>query len=181
MTVEQQKDADLLVKWHSQGSNKKNFVSTKDILKRIWGKLKPMDIVTTLKYQKYGSLFDKHEQIEVSEEKKKAFTNLYQTLSEAIHNCGVCYEEEVLPIPDLIENVFNKSDALVLATFYSITLPNMSYEIAAHVGYLSSNSSYWLNSLDLKNCSNTPTTTTDAAKEKSFKRKLIENEENEGH
>ncbi|CAF1006859.1 unnamed protein product [Rotaria sordida] len=113
MTVEQQKDADLLVKWHSQGSNKKNFVPTKDILKRMWENLKSTDIVTTLKHPKYGSFSDKNEQIE------KAFINLYKTLSEAVHNCGLCYEEDVLPIPDIIENIFSKSDALALATFYS--------------------------------------------------------------
>ncbi|CAF0981507.1 unnamed protein product [Rotaria sp. Silwood1] len=174
MTVEQQKDAELLVKWHSQGSNKKNFVPTKDILKRMWEKLKPTDIVTTLKHPKYGSFSDKYEQIE------KAFINLYQTLSEAVHNCGLCYEEDVLPIPDLNENIFSKSDALALATFYSITLPNMPYEIVSNVANLPSNSSYWLNSGDLKNCSNTTTTTIAAANEKSTKRKMIENEENEG-
>ena len=70
MTVEQQKDADHLVKWHSKGSNKKNFDPAKDILKRMWEKLKPTDIVATLKHPKYGLFFDKHEQMEVSEEKK---------------------------------------------------------------------------------------------------------------
>ncbi len=69
-----------------------------------------MDIVTTLKHPKFGSVSDKHEQIEVSDERKcdlknaftfslellhgtatdkfffslqKSFVNLYQTLSEA--------------------------------------------------------------------------------------------------
>ncbi|CAF1024630.1 unnamed protein product [Rotaria sordida] len=110
----------------------------------------------------------------------KAFITLYKTLSEAVHNCGLCYEEDVLPIPDIIENIFSKSDALALATFYSITLPNMPYEIVSNVAKLPSNSSYWLNSGDLKNCSNTSTTTIAAADEKSSKRKLDENEENEG-
>lgn len=40
--------------------------------------------------------------------------NLYQTLSEAVHNCGLSYEEDVLPIPDLNDNIFSKSDALAL-------------------------------------------------------------------
>ena len=70
MIVEQQKDADLLVKWYSQGSNEKNFVPTRDILKRMWEKLKPTDIVTTLENPKFGSFSDKHERIEVNEEKK---------------------------------------------------------------------------------------------------------------
>ena len=128
---------------------------------------------------------------------QKAFVNLYQTLSEAVHNCGLWYEEDVLPIPDLSENIFSKSDALALgrsnhfllhvffffcnlATFYSIILPKMSYEIVSNVANLPSNSLYWLNSLDLKDCSNISTTTIAAANEKSFKRKLIENEENKG-
>lgn len=101
----------------------------------------------------------------------------------------------MLPIPDLNENGFSKSDALalgnlnnslfiiffvcILATFYSITLPNMPYEIVSSVVNLPSDSSYWLNNSDLKNSSNTITTTVTEANKKSFKRKLIDNEENE--
>jgi hypothetical protein len=44
----------------------------------------------------------------------KSFANLYQTLSEAVHNCGLHYEEDTLSIPDLNENTFSKSDALAL-------------------------------------------------------------------
>jgi hypothetical protein len=100
----------------------------------------------------------------------------------------------MLPIPDLNENTFSKSDALALgklhhfllhlflffcnlATFYSVTLPNRSYKIVCNVVDLPSNTSYWLN--DFKINSNTSTTTVTGHNEKSFKRKLSENEENE--
>jgi len=100
-----------------------------------------MDIVTTLKHPKFGLVSDKHEQIEVSDERKcdlenaftfslelshrtatdkfffslqKSFVNLYQTLSEAVHNCGLRHEEDMLPTADLNENTFSKSDALAL-------------------------------------------------------------------
>lgn len=69
MTAKQQEDANLFIKWYAQGSNKKNFIPTKDILKHMWERLKPTDVVTTLKHPKFGSFSDKYEQIEVSEEK----------------------------------------------------------------------------------------------------------------
>jgi hypothetical protein len=73
----------------------------------------------------------------------------------------------MLPIPDLNESAFSKSDALALgklnnfllhlflffcnlATFHSITLPNMTCEIVSNIVDLPSNSSYWLNNSDLK-------------------------------
>jgi hypothetical protein len=102
----------------------------------------------------------------------------------------------MLPIPDLNENTFSKSDALALgklnsfllhlfsffcnlATFYSVALPNMTYKIVSNVADMPSNSSYWLNNGDFKINSNTSTTTVAADNEKSLKRKFSENEENE--
>jgi hypothetical protein len=43
-----------------------------------------------------------------------SFINLYQTLSNVVHNYGLHYEEDILPIPDLNENTFNKTDALAI-------------------------------------------------------------------
>ena len=124
---------------------------------------------------------------------QRAFINLHQTLSKAVHNCSLWYEKDVLPIPDLSENIFSKSDALALgrsnhfllhvffffcnlAAFYSIPLPNMPYEIVSNVANLPSNSLYWLNSFDLKDARISPPPRLLQQIKKSFKRKLIENE-----
>jgi hypothetical protein len=57
----------------------------------------------------------------------------------------------------------------------------MSYEIVSNIADVSSSSSCWLNNADLHISSNIFTTTVAANNEKSFKRKLTsENEENEG-
>lgn len=76
MTVEEQQDANLIVKWHSQGFHK-NFIPTRDILKRIWEKSKPMDVVTILKHPKFGSFSGKHEEIEVSDEENSFLSVLF--------------------------------------------------------------------------------------------------------
>ncbi|UJR23898.1 hypothetical protein I4U23_026870 [Adineta vaga] len=70
---------------------------------------KDVDIVTTFVHPKFGSMFDQREQIE------KSFFNLYQTLSEAVHDGNLLYEEDMLPIPDLNETRFTKSDTLALS------------------------------------------------------------------
>ena len=55
----------------------------------------------------------------------------------------------------------------------------MKYGIISNIGDLPCESSYWLNSIDLKNHLNTSITTFTPANEKSNKRKSIDNEENE--
>jgi len=55
----------------------------------------------------------------------------------------------------------------------------MTHEVVSNIVDLPSNTSYWLNNGDFKNNSNTSTTTVAEDNEKSFKRKLSENEENE--
>jgi hypothetical protein len=58
-------------------------------------------------------------------------------------------------------------------------ITHMSYEIAAHMGDIPCESSYWFNSVDLKNHLSTSMITSAEANDKSNKRKRIENEENE--
>lgn len=65
LTAEEQRDTDRLIKWHSQGLNKKNFVPTRDVLKRMWEQVKPTNVVTTLTHPKFGLFSDKYEQIEM--------------------------------------------------------------------------------------------------------------------
>jgi len=66
LTKEQQRDADLLIKWDERGLQKKNSVPTKDILIRMYENLQSKDIVTTIPHRKFGSLSDKPERIKVS-------------------------------------------------------------------------------------------------------------------
>ncbi len=66
LTKEQQRDADLLIKWDERGLEKKNSVPTKDILIRMYENLKSKDLVTTIPHRKLGSLSDKPERIKVS-------------------------------------------------------------------------------------------------------------------
>jgi hypothetical protein len=66
LTKEQQRDADLLIKWDERGLQKKNSVPTKDILIRMYENLKSKDLVTTIPHRKFGSLSDKPERIKVS-------------------------------------------------------------------------------------------------------------------
>jgi hypothetical protein len=44
-----------------------------------------MDIVTTLKHPKFGSVSDKHEQIEVSDERKCDLKNAFTFSLELLH------------------------------------------------------------------------------------------------
>ena len=119
---------------------------------------------------------------------------MYQTLSNVVHNCGLNYEEDTLPIPDINETTFTKTDALALgslnkfishrlfllnlATFYSVNLPNMTYEIISIVVDLPL--SHCIDSSALNNSSNTSTTTYSAQNQNPKKRKVSdENEENQ--
>jgi hypothetical protein len=85
MSVGEQRDADLLVKWHSQGMHKKNFIPIRDLLMRMWKQLKPMDIVTTLIHPKFDSFSEKHEQIKVSEERKTGLKNTFSFSLNRFH------------------------------------------------------------------------------------------------
>ncbi len=71
------------------------------------------------------------------------------------------------------------NSSFIYISIYSVALPNMAYEVVSNIVDLPSNTSYWLNNSDFKNNSNISTTTVAADNEKSFKRKLSENEENE--
>jgi hypothetical protein len=68
MTEQQQKDADLFIKWYPHMLNKKNFLPTNDLLKIIWDQAKSKDIVMNLKHPKFGVFSDTQEHIEVSKE-----------------------------------------------------------------------------------------------------------------
>jgi hypothetical protein len=85
LTVEEQRDADLLVRCHSQGLNKKNFLPTRDVLERMWEQLKPTDIVITRTHPNCGSFSDKYEQIEVSEERKSDLQNTFSFSLKRFH------------------------------------------------------------------------------------------------
>ncbi|UJR34345.1 hypothetical protein I4U23_021748 [Adineta vaga] len=52
--------------------------------------------------------------------KIKSFINLYHTLSEMIHNSILPYEDDKLPIPDIIEGQFDRPDALALDKLQNI-------------------------------------------------------------
>ncbi|CAF4035549.1 unnamed protein product [Rotaria sp. Silwood1] len=154
--------------------HKKNFVPTNDVLKHLWSRSKATDIVTSLTHPKFGSFSDKIEHIETS------FINLYHTLSEVIHNSSPPYEDDKLPIPDLSEGQFSRSDALALASFYKIALPNIEYEFITNIVHFSSDSANLFNRIDLNNSMNMWTTTMNGTNEQSLKRKLSDgNQENE--
>ncbi|CAF1126341.1 unnamed protein product [Adineta ricciae] len=110
----------------------------------------------------------------------KAFINIYQTLSESVHNCNLRYKDDVLPISDINGNTFRKANAIALAKFYCIVLPNMKYEIIASLVDLPANSSYWFtgvqNSLNLTMATTTTTTEND---DKSLKKRKLETEDQE--
>ncbi|UJR09455.1 hypothetical protein I4U23_013694 [Adineta vaga] len=108
LTSAEQQNLDLCLKWSHQSLHKKNFVPTNDVLKQLWSKSKSTDLVTSLPHPKFGSFSDKIEHIE------KSFINLYHTLSEKIHNSILPYEDDKLPIPDIIEGQFDRPDALAL-------------------------------------------------------------------
>ncbi|CAF4307557.1 unnamed protein product [Rotaria sp. Silwood2] len=174
ITSIEQNNLDLYLKWHYQSLHKKNFVPTNDVLKHLWSRSKSTDIVTSLTHPKFGSFSDKIEHIETS------FINLYHTLSEVIHNSSLPYEDDKLPIPDLSEGQFSRSDALALASFYKIALPNIEYEFVTNIVHFSSDSANLFNRIDLNNSMNMCTTTMNGTNEQSFKRKLSDgNQENE--
>ena len=54
LTIEEREDADLLVKLSAQ-TQKKNFIPTKDLLQRMWSRMKSTDVITTLTHPKFGS------------------------------------------------------------------------------------------------------------------------------
>ncbi len=71
-------------------------------------------------------------------------------MSEVIHNSSLPYEDDKLPIPDLTEDQFSRSDALALgklheisldhfsffpdlASFYKFALPNIEYEFVTNI------------------------------------------------
>ncbi|CAF3906014.1 unnamed protein product [Rotaria sp. Silwood1] len=113
-------------------------------------------------------------------EKQTSFINLYHTLSEVIHNSSPPYEDDKLPIPDLSEGQFSRSDALALASFYKIALPNIEYEFITNIVHFSSDSANLFNRIDLNNSMNMWTTTMNGTNEQSLKRKLSDgNQENE--
>jgi hypothetical protein len=44
-----------------------------------------------------------------------------------IHNSGLTYEEDKLPIPELSEGQFSRSDALALGKLHQISLHHFSF------------------------------------------------------
>ncbi|CAM4944539.1 unnamed protein product [Rotaria socialis] len=90
------------------------------------------------------------------------------------------YEDDKLPIPDLSEGQFSRSDALALASFYKIALPNIEYEFVTNIVHFSSDSANLFNRINLNNSMNICHTTMNATNEQSLKRKLSDgNQENE--
>ncbi|CAF1618510.1 unnamed protein product [Rotaria magnacalcarata] len=174
ITPTEQNNLDSYLKWHSQSLHMRNFVPTYDVLKYLWRKSKSADIVTSLMHPKFGSFSDKIEHIETS------FVNLYRTLSEVIPNSSLPYVDDKLPIPDLSEGQCSRSDALTLASFYKIALPNIEYEFVTNIVHLSSDSANLFNRINLNNSMNICHTTMSATNEQSLKRKLSDgNQENE--
>ncbi|CAF3787114.1 unnamed protein product [Rotaria socialis] len=58
------------------------------------------------------------------------------------------YEDDKLPIPDLSEGQFSRSDALALASFYKIALPNIEYEFVTNIVHFSSDSANLFNRIN---------------------------------
>ena len=90
---------------------------------------------------------------------------------------------DILALGRLNKLMFHLFFSSNLATFYSVNIPNMEYEIVLPVSGLPLNSVDFFNIGDLKSIFNTPTTTTTTSlgkTEKTRKRKLSdENEEND--
>ncbi|UJR34986.1 hypothetical protein I4U23_027765 [Adineta vaga] len=67
---------------------------------------KSSEIVGSLSHSKFGTISEDREKID--------------TLSEIVHDSGLHYQEDVLPIPDVDGSKFKNADALALATFYVV-------------------------------------------------------------
>lgn len=114
-----------------------------------------------------------------------------------VHNSTVPYEDDKLPIPDIVDGQFNRSDALALgklqsfslsfsfsfydlASFYKLTLPNIEFEFVTNIVHFSADSTNLFNRMDLNNSLNISTIMMNESNEQSLKRKLSdENQENE--
>ncbi|CAF3359367.1 unnamed protein product [Rotaria socialis] len=128
----------------------------------------------------YSSVEKLMNQYRLEKKYSTSFINLYRTLSEVIHNSSLPYEDDKLPIPDLSEGQFSRSDALALASFYKIALPNIEYEFVTNIVHFSSDSANLFNRINLNNSMNICHTTMNATNEQSLKRKLSDgNQENE--
>ncbi|CAF1411452.1 unnamed protein product [Adineta ricciae] len=145
LSNEEHEDAGLVLKWNRQ-RGKKNFIPINDLLKRMWSRSESTTMVTTLMSTKFGLLTDTNENIEVSVEKKRK--------------------------NDINGNTFRKADAIALANFYCIALPNMKYEIIASLVHLPENSSYWFT--DVQNSLNLTTATTTENDDKFLKKRKLE-------
>ncbi|CAF4792775.1 unnamed protein product [Rotaria socialis] len=96
----------------------------------------------------YSSVEKLMNQYRLEKKYSTSFINLYRTLSEVIHNSSLPYEDDKLPIPDLSEGQFSRSDALALASFYKIALPNIEYEFVTNIVHFSSDSANLFNRIN---------------------------------
>ncbi|CAF1401605.1 unnamed protein product [Adineta ricciae] len=82
------------------------------------------------------------------------------------------------PVSGMID--LGRSDALALASFYKLTLPNIEFEFVTNIVHYSADSTDLFNRMDLNNSLNMSTTMRNESNEQSLKRKLFhENQENE--
>jgi hypothetical protein len=65
MSIEEQEDAELFLKWHDQ-QLRRNVLPSKDLLRRMWRKSKLSSIVSMIIHPKFGSISERNEVIEVS-------------------------------------------------------------------------------------------------------------------
>ncbi|CAF1330065.1 unnamed protein product [Adineta ricciae] len=68
------------------------------------------------------------------------------------------YKDDKLPIPDIADGQFNRSDALALASFYKLTLPNTEFEFVTNIVHFSADSTNLFNCMDSNNGLNMSTT-----------------------
>ena len=66
ISKQEKEDIDFVVQWFKQRQEKKYFLPTNDLLRRIWMKANPDEIITKMTHPKLGTFTAECQKIEVS-------------------------------------------------------------------------------------------------------------------